>query len=133
MENQFNYNMSAMSLCWPTYILRHFFGYFTTTMWLLGVERCRICKMQKKLRLATKGSQNKTTTRHLARARPRLCLHSHSLAGRRLPRPHPHPPESTSWLVFVNFCGFSPSLPLDISCDSHRQPIELICKLAQRV
>ena len=24
MENQFNYNMSAMPLCWPTYILRHF-------------------------------------------------------------------------------------------------------------
>ena len=46
-------------------------------------------------------SQNITTTGHLARARPRLCLSSHSLAGRRLPRPHSPPAYCTSWLVFV--------------------------------
>ena len=101
MENQFNYNMSAMPLCWPTYILRHFLDILQPIRGCLEVTDVESAKCKKKLRLATKRSQNKTTTGHLARPRPRLCLSSHSLAGRRLPRPHPLLPESTSWLVFV--------------------------------
>ena len=59
MENQFNYNMSAMPLCWPTYILRHFLDILQPTCGCLELKDAESAKCKKSSDLQPRGAKTK--------------------------------------------------------------------------
>ena len=113
MENQFNYNMLAMPLCWPTYILRHFLDILQPTCGCLELKDAESTKC-KKAPTCNQREPKQNDDRPSGQTQTQTLPLQPLIGWQAAASPTPTP-ESTSWLVFVNFRGFPLSLRLDIS------------------
>ena len=106
MENQFNYNMLAMPLCWPTYILRHFLDILQPTCGCLELKDAESAKCKKSSDLQPRGVKTKRRPAIWVDPDPDFASQLQPLIGWQAAASTTPTPESTSWLVFVNFRGF---------------------------